>query len=205
MATKINSVALDKLLVERLKKGDRAAFDEMVTRYWDRIFARVYRLLKNRQDAEEVTQDTFIRAHRGLEKFRGDSSLWTWMLQIATNLAHNKYWYWWRRKRSHSMSLDHAMGGPDNALTLQEVLPAEGETPGETTLTNEFIARIQECMTLLNPKHQQILQLRNVNNLSYEEIAHELGISVGTVKSRIARARENLRVKMGVDFKNEAG
>lgn len=204
MAVEIKSMALDRVLVERFKKGDGTAFDEMVTLYRDRIFARVYCLLKNRQDAEEVTQDTFIRAHRGLETFRGDASLATWILQIATNLAHNKYWYWWRRKRSQSLSLDHPVG-LENELTLQEILPAGGETPGETLLTNEFVERIQECMGLLNPKHREVLELRTVKNLSYEEIAEQLEINVGTVKSRIARARENLRIKMGIDFKNDVG
>jgi RNA polymerase sigma-70 factor (ECF subfamily) len=66
----------------------------------------VHQLLRNHQDAEEVTQDAFIRAHRGLANFRGDSAFSTWLYQIATNLARNRYWYWWRRKRDHSVSLD---------------------------------------------------------------------------------------------------
>ena len=94
MSTKTENISIDKVLVNRIKSGDASAFDEMVSRYWHRIFARVMQLLKNRQDAEEVTQDAFVRAHRGLEKFRGDSSFSTWLFQIATNLAHNKYWYW---------------------------------------------------------------------------------------------------------------
>ena len=84
----MNSAQIDASLIERIRQGDMAAYEDMVSRYWDRIFARVYSLLKNKQDAEEVTQDAFIRAHRGLDKFRGDAAFSTWLYQIATNLAH---------------------------------------------------------------------------------------------------------------------
>ncbi|MEM1222688.1 MAG: sigma factor [Verrucomicrobiota bacterium] len=94
MSTKSETATADNLLIERVKNGDTAAYGDMVARYWDRIFARVHQLLKNKQDAEEVTQDAFIRAQRGLENFRGDASFSTWLYQIATNLAHNRYWYW---------------------------------------------------------------------------------------------------------------
>jgi RNA polymerase sigma-70 factor (ECF subfamily) len=200
MSTKAQEVALDRILVDRFKNGDASAFDEMVSRYWDRIFSMVNQLLRNAQDAEEVTQDAFIRAHRGLENFRGDSAFSTWLYQIATNLARNRYWYWWRRKRDQSVSLDAPLGS-DSTTTLAEILPAEAETPDDITVTREFVARIGSGMERLGTKHREILILRNVKNLSYEEIAKILGISVGTVKSRIARARESLRSKLGDEFK----
>lgn len=196
MSTKAQEVAIDRVLVDRFKAGDQSAFDEMVSRYWDRIFAMVNQLLRNSQDAEEVTQDAFIRAHRGLENFRGDSSFSTWLYQIATNLARNRYWYWWRRKRDKSISFDQPLS-QDSETSLAEVFPAEVETPQDATVTREFVNRIAECMEMLNEKHREVLVLRNVQNLSYEEISSILGISVGTVKSRIARARESLREKMG--------
>jgi len=199
MATKTEQTAVDEALVARFQNGDESAFDEMVSNYWDRIFARAFQLLQNRQDAEEVTQDTFLRARKGLERFRGDASFSTWLYQIATNLSHNRYWYWWRRKRGSSFSLDMSLT-PDGDMTLEEVLSAEGEGPGDRYLTQEFVDRVDECMDLLNDKHREILTLRNVKNLSYEEIAERLDVSVGTVKSRIARARESLRDKMGSDF-----
>ena len=199
MTTKTDEVAADKLLVDRFKKGDQAAFDEMVLRYWDRIFVMVKQLLGNSEDAEEVTQDAFVRAHRGLENFRGDSAFSTWLYQIATNLARNKYWYWWRRKRDKSISFDQPLS-EEGDLTLADVFPAEAQTPKEETVTREFVDRIGECMQMLNTKHREVLVLRNVQNLSYEEIAAILNISVGTVKSRIARARNGLREKMGREF-----
>lgn len=199
MAANPNETAVDDAILDRVRQGDQAAFNEVVNRYWDRIFARSFQLLKNREDAEEVTQDTFIRAQRGLENFRGDASFSTWLYQIATNLSHNRYWYWWRRKRGASVSLDMTLC-EESGTTLEEILPAEGETPGDATLTREFVGEVSRCMGELNPRHREILELRIVHNFSYEEIAEALDISVGTVKSRIARARENLREKMGRDF-----
>jgi len=200
MSAKAQEVAFDRELVERFKRGDQSAFNEMVSRYWDRIYSMVHQLLRNRQDAEEVTQDAFIRAHRGLANFRGESAFSTWLYQIATNLARNRYWYWWRRKRDRSVSFD-APVGVDNDLTLAEVIPAEVESPDDIAVTEEFVSRIGRGMERLSAKHREILTLRNIKNLSYEEIAAILGISVGTVKSRIARARESLRSKLGEDFK----
>ena len=200
MSTKAQEVAFDQVLVDRFKNGDQSAFDEMVSRYWDRIYAMVNQLLRNSQDAEEVTQDAFIRAHRGLVNFRGDSAFSTWLYQIATNLARNRYWYWWRRKRDKSVSFDAPVSA-DNSTTLADLIPAEVETPDDITVTQEFIDRIAQGMEKLSAKHREILTLRNIKNLSNEEIADILGISVGTVKSRIARARESLRSKLGEDFK----
>lgn len=199
MRVKSEAACQDDLLIERIKNGDNGAYDDMVSRYWDRIFARVHNLLKNQQDAEEVTQDAFIRAHRGLENFRGDASFSTWLYQIATNLAHNRYWYWFRRKRDYSVSLDQPLTA-EGDLTLENVMPSEGETPSEAAVTQEFVDRVSECMNGLGEKHREVLTLRNVQNLTYEEISQELDISVGTVKSRIARARESLRDLMGSDF-----
>ncbi|MCH2073678.1 MAG: sigma-70 family RNA polymerase sigma factor [Puniceicoccaceae bacterium] len=176
-----------------------AAYNVMVIRHYDRIFSRVLQLLNNKQDAEEVTQDAFIRAHRGLENFRGDASFSTWLYQIATNLAHNRYWYWFRRKRDQSISLDQPQC-EDGSLTLENVMPCADENPAEAVVTQEFVDRVSACMQYLNDKHKEVLILRNVKNLTYDEIAQQLEISVGTVKSRIARARESLRGLLGEDF-----
>jgi RNA polymerase sigma-70 factor (ECF subfamily) len=200
MSAKAQEVALDRVLVDRFKSGDESAFNEMVSRHRDRIYGMVHQLLRNHQDAEEVTQDAFIRAHRGLANFRGDAAFSTWLYQIATNLARNRYWYWWRRKRDRSVSFD-APVGEDTDMTLADILPAEVDSPDEVTVNEEFVNRISKGMDRLSAGHREILVLRNVKNLSYEEIGTILGISVGTVKSRIARARESLRSKLGEDFK----
>ena len=199
MTPKTDTIYADELLIERIKAGDMAAYNVMVIRHYDRIFSRVLQILNNKQDAEEVTQDAFIRAHRGLENFRGDSSFSTWLYQIATNLAHNRYWYWFRRKRDQSISLDQPQR-EDGSLTLENVMPCADENPAEAVVTQEFVDRVSACMQNLNDKHKEVLILRNVKNLTYDEIAQQLDISVGTVKSRIARARESLRGLLGEDF-----
>ena len=196
MQARSEQFTIDKVLIDRFKKGDQSAFDEIISRYWNRIFNRVYQFLKDRQDAEEVTQDTFVKAHKGLEGFRGDAAFSTWLFQIAINLAHNKYWYWWRRKKHLSLSLEHELGS-EGECTLEDILPSPDRDPHEIAITGEFIERVRTGMKYLNVKHREILVLRNVHELSYEEIADKLNISIGTVKSRIARARESLREKVG--------
>jgi RNA polymerase sigma-70 factor (ECF subfamily) len=198
MSARTQEVALDRILVDRFRNGDADAFEEMVNRHWDRIYAMVHQLLRNPQDAEEVTQDAFIRAHRGLANFRGDSAFSTWLYQIATNLARNRYWYWWRRKRDHTVSFDQPLGD-DNTTTFAEVFAGDSTSPGDATVTQELVDRIAVGMEKLSARHREVLILRNVKNLSYEEIAVILGISVGTVKSRIARARDSLRELIGKD------
>jgi RNA polymerase sigma-70 factor (ECF subfamily) len=189
----------EETALERARTGDPAAFNELVALYQSRIFAKVLCILRNRQDAEEITQDTFIRAQRGLSAFRGTASFSTWLYQIATNLARNRYWYWWRRRRDASLSLDCPIG-EDGDMTLVDVLPDEELTPVELTINNEFVNRVSECMDGLKEAHREILVMRNIKNMAYEDIAEELGLSIGTVKSRIARAREALRELMGEEF-----
>jgi len=186
----------DKLLLERFRQGDERAFTDIVIRYREQIFRRVFGMLKNHEDAEEVTQDTFLRARRGLENFRGDAAFSTWLYQIATNLAHNRYWFWWRRGRHAAVSIDASVNAQSD-LTLAEILPDECPNPGEKAVTQELVERVEAAMERLSPAHREILTLRNVRDLSYEEIAALLDLSLGTVKSRIARAREALKQVLG--------
>lgn len=187
-----SEAALDAELVRRFNSGDDTAFIEIMERYQRKIFTIVLGLLRNRADAEEITQDTFIRAHRGLGRFRGDSSLATWLHRIAVNLARNRYWYFFRRRRHATLSLDCPLGEETNA-TFTELVASEAPDPSREAATGEFSALIASCMEKLDARHREILTLRNNLNHSYDEIAQTLGINVGTVKSRIARARENLR------------
>jgi RNA polymerase sigma-70 factor (ECF subfamily) len=194
-STSANEAAIDRELVQRFNAGDETAFLQMMERYQHKIFSTVLSLLHNRADAEEITQDTFIRAHRGLARFRGDSSLATWLYRIAVNLARNRYWYFFRRRRQDSLSLDHALG-EENEGTFADLVASEAQDPAQETATEEFSKLITESMERLDRRHREILTMRNVLNLSYDEIAQALSINVGTVKSRIARARESLRQLM---------
>lgn len=176
----------------RLKNGDDSAFGELVNQNWDKIYKRANSLLANKQDAEEVAQDTFIRARKSIDSFRGDCSISTWLYRIATNLARNKHWYWWRRKRSHSISLD--MPVDDNStLTFTDVISSEAQDPAQEAVSSEFINSIPKAINSLPEKYSSVLKLRLEKDMNYDDIAKELGITVGTVKSRLSRAREFLR------------
>src|SRR5580704_7401425 len=182
----------DSDLVQRFNEGDESAFLEIMSRHQAKIFAVADSLLHNHADAEEITQDTFVRAHRNLPRFRGDSSLATWLHRIAVNLARNRYWYYFRRRRHATLSLDCPLGDEGNA-TFSDLIAAEGPSPVGEAVTSEFSALVAECMEKLDARHREILALRTPLNWSYDEIAQTLGLNVGTVKSRIARARANLR------------
>src|SRR5687768_9663204 len=163
----------DAELVRRFNSGDEAAFVEIMTRYREKIFSVALALLRNRADAEEITQDTFIRAHRGLGRFRGDSSLATWLHRIAVNLARNRYWYFFRRRRHSTLSLDCPLGEDTNA-TFTELVASEAPDPSREAATGEFSVLIATCMEKLDARHREILTLRNILNHSYDEIAQTL-------------------------------
>ena len=185
----------DAALVQRFHAGDQTAFVEIMERHRVKIFAAALSLLRNRADAEEITQDTFIRAHRSLARFRGDSSLATWLHRIAVNLSRNRYWYFFRRRRHTTLSLDCTLGEENNS-TFAELIAADTPNPAQENTCVEFSALIETCMARLDPSHREILTLRNIQNQSYEEIGAALHLNVGTVKSRIARARHNLRAQL---------
>lgn len=184
--------AIDSALVQRFNAGDESAFVEIVSRHRTRIQALAERFLRNHADSEEITQDTFIRAHRGLARFRGDASLATWLHRIAFNLARNRYWYFFRRCRHLTASLDRPLSVDSNA-TLSDVLPATEADPAREATVAEFSGLVTTCMAMMKPDQREILTLRNLLHRSYGQIARALGTNEGTVKSRIARARGNLR------------
>jgi RNA polymerase sigma-70 factor (ECF subfamily) len=162
--------------------------------------------LHNHADAEEVAQDTFVRAHRGLANFRGDSSLASWLYRIAINLARNRYWFYFRRRRHDTISIDQA-AVEGSTLSLEGVLTDGAVAPRSESMTREFVALVAECMQKLDDSHREILTMRTKLDLSYEEIAVSLRINVGTVKSRVARARERLRqllFQMAPEFGRES-
>lgn len=185
----------DAQLVRRVRDGDEGAFAEIVARYREKMFSIALSLLRDRHDAEEIVQDTFIRAHRGIARFRGECSLATWLHRITINLARNRYWYFHRRARHATFSLDRPLT-QESETTFGDLFAAEEGSPARETINGEFVELITSCMDKLHPSHREILTMRNILNRSYAEIAEALGIQEGTVKSRIARARGCLRSLM---------
>ena len=126
MRVKSEAANYDDLLIERIKNGDRDAYPDMVTRYWDRIFNRVHHLLKNQQDAEEVTQDAFIRAHRGPGEFSRGCLVFDLAVSNCHQFSAQPLLYWFRRKRDYSISLDQPLS-VEGDLTLENVMPSAVE------------------------------------------------------------------------------
>jgi len=187
-----SAAAYDASLVKRFNEGDQKAFAEIMERYQKRILSLVGRFLKNDHDAEEIAQDTFIRAHRALANFRGDAALSTWLIRIAMNLACNRYWYFFRRQRHNTLSLNQPLNDSQTS-SLTELVAADAPSPLRLTIHNEFVEIVGQCLERLDAPHREILRMRYLQHLSYEEIGEALDINFGTVKSRVARARENLR------------
>ena len=182
-------------LVQRFKAGDESAFTRIVQRHHACIRAFAFQIVHNQGDAEEVAQDTFIRAHRNLANFRHDCSLRSWLRCIGLNLARNRYWLNFRRRAHVTISIDQAV--VDNGeLSLASILSDGAVAPRAGSMTKEFVSLVGQCMERLDPPHRDILTMRSRLDLTYEEIAAKLSLSVGTVKSRIARARVCLREQL---------
>ena len=187
-----NPRLIDRQLVHRCLAGEPQAERALYDAHVERIYRLMHRMAGDADLAADFTQETFIRAFERLEQFRGDSSLATWLHRIAVNLARNRYWYFFRRRRHATLSLDCALSD-DSDATFADLVATDAPSPSREAATGEFSALVTECMEKLDARHREILTLRNLLNRSYDEIAQALGINVGTVKSRIARARGNLR------------
>ena len=194
----MSEIELDQLLIQRTNAGDQDAFDEIIARYQAKIFGLALGLLRNRSDAEEVTQDVFIRAYKGLTNFRGESSLATWLYRIAMNLARNRYWHNFRRRRHATLSLDCPLG-EDSSATLADQLAGDQCDPAQKCSWDEFTRLLSAALDRLEASHREILTMRTAQHLSYDDIATILRIRVGTVKSRLARAREQLRAQLNLE------
>jgi RNA polymerase sigma-70 factor (ECF subfamily) len=190
--TPAKSAAQDREWVKQFLAGNEKAFEQIVLKYRGLILNASGRYVRASGDAEEIASDTFIRAYKGLKNFRGDSTLKTWLYRIAVNLGRNRYWYWQRRAIDRTMSMDASFGDGNDA-TLQDVLPAEAETAGKELELKELQDAVIKALDRIPQYQQEILRLRCLQFKSYEEIAEITNINVGTVKSRIARARETLR------------
>jgi RNA polymerase sigma-70 factor (ECF subfamily) len=187
----------DRELIAKIVAGDTEKFEVLMDRYADRAYQIAYGILGQRDDAEEVTQDAFVRIFRALSRFRGDSEFSTWMYRIVVNQARNRYRWNRRRGMYQQLSLNQPLD-EDGIGTLTHELPDQDKTPDVELICREWHSEIAREVENLPEVNREALILRNVKNMSYERIAEILGCRVGTVKSRIARAREELRKRMGL-------
>ena len=180
--------------VERLKQGETAAFDLLVSQRSSEIYGLLFRLTENSEEARDLTQETFLRAFQNIGHFRGEADLRTWIYRIAINQARNR-WRWWRRRRRDStVSLD-STEGPRNQPLIATL--AEGSyNPEQATLARERERALRSALQSLGRAYRETVILRDIEGFRYEEIAATLKISVGTVKSRLARGRQELRRRL---------
>jgi RNA polymerase sigma-70 factor (ECF subfamily) len=190
----VGQSALDAELVDRCRAGDDSAFDDLILRHQQRAFNVAYQLLRNREDATEVAQDAFVRIYRGLNGFRGECEFTTWLHQVVVNLSRNKHRWWKRRGRDRTVSLDQPVATSNGDVPSQTA--AGGDGPDAQAVSTEFVELVSRRMNELPRRFREVLVLRHVEDLSYEQIAAVLQCSVGTVKSRLARARDRLRQAM---------
>jgi RNA polymerase sigma-70 factor (ECF subfamily) len=179
-------------LIERARGGDRAAFDRLVESHLSRVWSVVWRVLRHREDTEDVVQEVFLAAYRALPAFRGEAKLSTWLQRIAVTRALNHLERAAEKVRRASRSLDVEPASSDRGAG-----PAEPESAGPSPLqaleASELRRRLTECLDRLPAVWRAVLALRESEEHSYEEIAAMLRVAIGTVRSRLARARLALR------------
>lgn len=181
----------EKALIEGLKAARDDAYEELILRYQQPVYNTVYRMLNDPNDAHDVVQDVFFKVFRRIQAFRGESSLKTWIYRIAVNEACNRRRYFQRHIRQE-LALD---AGSTEGWNPEDTIAAEGRSPFDEVLGREQHELLQYALSRINPVYRAAVILRDIEELSYEEIADVLQIALGTVKSRILRGREALRAE----------
>ncbi len=171
--------------IEAAKQGDQEAFAQLVRLYEKRVYALTLRMCKNPDDAAEAAQEAFLAAWQGLKFFRGESSFSTWLYRLASNACVDLL----RREGRHRSAVGPSLNDEELNIDVSDARP----TPQEAAERKELRAQIEEGLAALSPEHRQVLILREMHQLSYDEIADTLDVDVGTVKSRINRGRKQLR------------
>ena len=177
-------------LIARCASGDEVACAELVAAHQRMVYGLAFNLLGNRDDALDLSQDVFLRVFRTLSRFRGQSALRTWIYRIVVNQARNRQRWWRRRHRAEQVSLDDYLRNFGDLEARQDILP------DRLLASKETAAKIWQAMDQLPFDQRTALILREVDGLRYDEIAYTLDVAVGTVKSRLTRARQALRAEL---------
>ena len=192
MAASVDEQMMSKKFIERLKQRDEQAFNQLVLAYEAQVLRLVWRMLGTREEAEDMAQDVFVQVFKSIDSFRGDSKISTWIYRIAMNLTRNRAKYLARRHQKSHSELD-----PNEPREIHN--EAQGRTSGETrrpdldAMGNQAERIVLQCLQEMDAEHREILVLRDVECLSYEEVGSITGLAPGTVKSRLHRARSLLK------------
>lgn len=182
---------IDLQLVERVREGDKQAFGLLVEKYRRKVIRLLSRMVRNADDLEDIAQETFIKAYRALPQFRGDAAFYTWLYRIAINTAKN---YLVSRGKAMRTVSDHAIDDddePDERMVAQNI-----STPETELLSKQVAIAVNEAVDALPEELRQAITLREMEGMSYEEIAEHMACPIGTVRSRIFRAREAIASKL---------
>jgi RNA polymerase sigma-70 factor (ECF subfamily) len=177
-------------LIQRCAAGDETAYAELVSDHQRMVIQLAINLLGDRDEALDLSQEVFLRVFRTIHRFRGHSSLRTWIYRIAVNQARNRHRFWRRRHRADQVSLDAHVAAHGDFLSAGQ------PGPDRVLAQKELADRLQRALDHLPFDQRTVIVLREVDGLSYEEIAYSLGVAVGTVKSRLTRARQALRLEL---------
>jgi len=181
----------DAGLVARSRQGDLDAFEQLVIKHQKRMLNIAYRLIGDYDDACEVVQDAFVSAHRNVKTFRGDSKFTTWLTAITVNLSKNRLKQLKSRRGHEAYSLDDPVETNDGEMTIDP--PSKDPSVLDRLEKRDVQSRVQDCIKALEPDFREVLVLRDLQDLSYEEIGNLLKLHGGTVKSRLFRAREMVK------------
>ncbi len=187
----------DRHLIAQCLGGRRDAFGELVSRYQARLYNAAIRLVDNPEDAADVVQDAFLNAYQSLRSFKGDAEFFTWLYRIAFNVAISL-----KRKKRAVVSLD-AQGSGEHSLEPDD--PSEYTRPGALLERTEDEAQLHAAMERLSDEHRNVLLMKDIEGMKYEEIAEVLGVPIGTIRSRLHRARLDLRNLLDPHNGNESG
>ena len=182
---------IDRQLVLRAQLGEKVAFDTLVTKYQRRLFRVAIRMVGDMAEAEDVVQETFIKAYRALSQFRGDSAFFTWLYRIAVNAARNSL-----ESKGRRLPELHSNKSDDDETFDVELYLNDIDTPESLLLSKQIAQTVNQAMEALPEDWRMALSLREIDGLSYEEIAEMMACPIGTVRSRIFRARESIAEKI---------
>ena len=196
LASAILARAEEASIVAELKAGSENAYEWLLAHYHQPVYGLVYRILNDSADAADTTQEVFLKVFRGIKRFNGQASLKTWIYRIALHEASNQRRWWFRHKRRET-SMEGVPGEDENqSFGLKDTLIDEHESPFDLAAHEEIRSKVEEELALVPEPFRTTLVLRDIEGLSYEEIAEILQVSLGTVKSRLMRGRFALKKRL---------
>jgi RNA polymerase sigma-70 factor (ECF subfamily) len=198
---RIREAEEDRELIAKAQNGDVAAFRQLVERHQRRAFALALSLVRDESDARELVQEAFLRVHKGLPTFQGTSSFFTWLYRIITNLSIDLL----RKPGRQVAELDEARTEQDDTLDSPLLAKLEGSDPADVVRRREIAARVQTALDALPSYHRGVIVLREIDGLSYEEMAQSMGVSKGTIMSRLFHARQKLQKALADCYLEQVG